>query len=321
MSTRISIPGLILNNFRATFHYDFPYKSKLQQDRVVLESSDGVRFHFPLQDLIGASTVFADASQLAADDNHLRPIISISAPTVALHQFLVVLRQLLRHTDEQLDELYYTVVSPDFIIATIRIAHILDAPAVARGLSSQVGLDIYLRYAINRTFDELGPMPNDKTPLSPRQCDSVDMSFSLCPNDEFQRASILLQEINPSAAQSLVQFHHNRQKAIRAVEQWWSTGVRVGRVLRSDRPSPTLHHRGCKRRFASRHAFLRELPKIAPAAMLALASSKSKKERGDRVGTILADHASGCRGCLARLEGVYVPALRSFNANFPATLK
>jgi hypothetical protein len=321
MSTRISIPGLILNKFRASFHYDFPYESTLRQDRVVLESSDGVRFHFPLQYLIDTSTVFADASQLAADDNHLRPIIPIASSTEALHHFLIVLRQSQSPAKEQVNELHYSVVTPGTIIATIRIAHMLDTPALARGLSSQVGLDIYLKYAINQTFNEVGPTSGDKTHTSPRQRDPVDISFSLCPNDQFQRAFVLLRETNPSAAQSLLNFHNDRQKAIRAMEQWWSTGVRVGRVLRSDRPPPTLHRRGCKRRSASGYAFARELPRITPASMLALSMSKSKKEREERVGQILAGRANGCKGCLARLEGVYMPALRSFNANFPASPK
>ena len=62
MSTRIFVPGLILGMYRATFHHDFTYESTLRQDRVVLESTDGVRFRFPLEDLIDTSMVFADAS-------------------------------------------------------------------------------------------------------------------------------------------------------------------------------------------------------------------------------------------------------------------
>ena len=316
MSTRI----LILTQFRATFHQDFPYESALRQNRVVLESSDCVRFHFLLQNLIDASTVFADASMLESD-NDLRPVIQIFAPAVALHHFLMVLRQSLSQTKEQREKMKYLVVTPGIVFASVRIAHILDAPAVARGLLSQIGLDIYTRYAINQTFSELGPASGGNAQPSPRQRGQVDISFSLDPDEQFQRALILLRETNPSAARSLLKFHHDRQKAIRVVEQWWTTGVPVGRVLRSDRPSPTLHDRGCKRRFASEHAFVRELAKIVPTAMVALASSNSKNDRVRNVGKILAGHADGCKGCLARLEAVYVPALRSFNASFPASPK
>lgn len=243
------------------------------------------------------------------------------APTVALHHFLMILRQQLSHSKKQMDEARDLFVSPGTIFASIRIAHILDAPAVARGLLSDVGLDAYLRYTINQTFDEVKPKLSDFRQTSPHLRDPIDISFSLNPDDPFQRALILLRETNPSAAQSLFKFHNDRQKAIREVEQWCSTGVGIGRVLRSDRPPPTLHHRGCKRRFASGYAFARELPKLIPTAMVALAKSKSKKERVRNVGKILSCHAGGCSGCLARLEAVYMPALRSFNANFPASPK
>ena len=306
--------------YRATFHHDFPYEATLRQDRVVLESTDGVRFHFPLEDLIDTSMVFADAS-LLADGDELRPIILMFAPTAALYYFLMTLRQLSKREWRSTEERKPLIVTPETTVATIRIAHILDAPVVARGLLSQVGLDVYLRYAINHTFEEIKPVFADYRQPSPRLRDPVDISFSLNPDDQFQRALTLLREINPSATQSLLNFHHDRQKALRAVEQWWTTGVRVGRVLRSDRPAPTLHDRGCKRRFASEYAFARELPKTVPTSMVALALSKSKKERVKNVGTILAGRADGCKGCLTRLEGVYMPALRIFNANFPASPK
>ena len=243
------------------------------------------------------------------------------APTAALYFFLMILRQLSKPGCRPMEERRPLIVPPETTIATIRIAHILDAPVAARGLLSQVGLDVYLRYAINHTFDEIKPIFADYRQPSPLLRYPVDITFSLNPVDQLQRALTLLREINPSATQSLLNFHHDRQKAIRAVEQWWTTGVRVGRVLRSDRPAPTLHDRGCKRRFAAGYAFARELPKLTPAAMLALSMSKSKKEREERIGKILAGRASGCKGCLARLEGVYMPELRSLNANFPASPK
>lgn len=65
MSTLMSVPGWILNRFQTTFHPDYPYDVHHRWDRVILESSEGVRFHMDRQALILASTVFADASGLA----------------------------------------------------------------------------------------------------------------------------------------------------------------------------------------------------------------------------------------------------------------
>lgn len=321
MSTQTLIPGLFLSRFRATFHPDFPYNSSPRQNTVILESAEGVRFHFSLPILLDSSTVFADASALACDDHASRPILLMFASTAGLHYFLTILEQSRRHSVKQNEDRKESAVTPETTIAAIRITHILDAPTVARYVLSRVGVDVYLRFAMERLFEEKKPLYEHFRHPPLRLRGPADISFSLHPHEQYERSVMLLQEINPSAAKTLVKFHDDRQKAVRAVEQWWSTGIRVGRVLRSDRPPQTMHQRSCKKRFASKYAFARDLPKIVPRALVVLAKSKSKIERARNIGASLMNHANGCKGCLTRLEAVYMPALRSFDADFPAIPK
>lgn len=212
-------------------------------------------------------------------------------------------------------------VEPTTTIAAIRIAHVLNAPIIGRKMSMQGGLDVYLRYAIERTFEEEGSRLEGTKHHTSRLRDASDLSFHLRPHDRYQRALQLLQEVNPGAIASLVRFHDDRLEAMWAIKQWWRTGVRSGRVLRSSRSPSASHSRTCKRRFDAGRFLTRHLPKLEPNCMVALAKATTKMERAKDVGAILAGHAKGCKGCLARLEAVYMSALRSFNVDFPTIPK
>ena len=335
MSTQTTTSTDVIAEFRTTFHRDFPYDVRYQSDNVILESSEGVRFHFKRQALIDDSTIFADASVLASDVDTPQPIVFTFAPTAGLHYFLVLLQRPPRPPTKLNEEPEPLPVTQSTTADAIRIAHILDAPAIGRAILYQGGLDIYLRYAIERSFEDVKPtMDNLKHPIT-RLRDPVDISFSLNLNDQYQRSLELMQEINPAAVKSLVKFHQHRQKALCAFEQWWSTGVPGGPVLRSEIPVEVGHNGDCRKRqiienggarFKNAYARFenpsaRAVPRIVPAALIALAKSKSEKERKESLREILAGCASECKGCLARLEGIYMPALRSFNASFAASPK
>jgi hypothetical protein len=246
MSTRVLIPGSILNKFRATFHHDYPYDFRYRWDNVILESSEGVRFHFDRQALIGDSTIFADASVLASNGDTLQPIVFTFAPTAGLHYFLMLPQQPSRPGNKPNEEPEPLTVTQGTTADTIQIAHVLDAPAVGRAILHQGRLDVCLRYAIERSFQNIKPTADDvKHPIT-RFRDPIDISFSLNLNDRYQRILQLLQEINPAAVKSLVEFHHHRQNALCAISQWWSTGIPVGRLLRSDLPPKIIHNQDCK---------------------------------------------------------------------------
>jgi hypothetical protein len=302
------------DRFQTTFHPDYPYDGRHQFDLVILESSEGVRFHFDRQTLINDLSVFAEASVLANEVDILQPIVFTFAPTAGLHYFLMLLRQPPYKPDEEPEPM---AVTQSTTIAAIRIAHILDAPGVGRKILHQDGLDVYLRYIIERAFEEERSILDDLKHPTPRVRDPADVSFTLNPYDRYQRSLELVQEINPSAARSLVTFHNNRQEAIYAIKEWWGTGIDVGRILRSDRPAQTAHHRSCSRRFDLERSFARDLPKLVAGAVITLSRAKTRRERAKSVGDVLSFHSNGCRGCLTRLEAVYMPALRSFDAQVP----
>jgi hypothetical protein len=280
MSTQTTTSSDVLAEFRTTFHRDFPYDVRFQSDNVILESSEGVRFHFKRQALIDDSTIFADASVLAFDMDTPQPIVFTFAPTAGLHYFLMLLRHPPRPPNKPNEEPEPLPVKQGTTADAIRIAHILDAPAIGRAILHHDGLDIYLRYAIERSFEDVKPtMDNLKHPIT-RLRDPVDISFSLNLNDQYQRRLELIQEINPAAVKSLVKFHQHRQKALCAFEQWWNTGVPVGPVLRNAIPVKVRHNRDCFIRLFPQNAYSAlEVPIIVPAALIALAKSKSEKDR------------------------------------------
>lgn len=322
MSTRIVIPGPTLNEFRSTFNKDFPYLHSRWRDHIVLESFEGVRFQFPLDVVIHCSPVFAHASSLAHKDHgHVRPVVMTFASTPGLRYLLLLLRQSYCSTDDTASRNKVLKASGQDTAAAIRIAHILDTPLVGRAILARTDIDVYMRYVVEHTFETPSPTDRDVwlSPLGVRV--PPDLSFILHPQGHFQRSIQLLQEINPSAVRNLATFHHHRSTAISVLKQWLITGIPLGRVLRSDRRSQFTHRRACKASRSSEVAFTRRLPNIVPKAMALLAKSKSKAERLRNIGALLAREAKGCSGCLTRLESVYMPALRSFDAAFPAMPK
>jgi hypothetical protein len=320
MSCRVTIPLSLLNNFRATFHQLYPYDHTFRHDRVVLESAEGVHFHYPLQLLIDNSIVFSHASVMALQEDGIQPIVLTFAPAAALCYFLAILPQSSQVIDSH-NRKGRKYASPTTIIGAVRIAHILEAPTVGRTVLKRKDLDMYLRYAIERIFDWPNTIQDDSKNTSSRPHDISDLSFSLNSWDQYEQSLELLEEINPVAAKHLTKFHHTRQNTISTLKQWLSIGIPLDRVLRSDRPTQVIHHRSCKARFDSGSAFARRLPDVVPKAMALLAKSKSKIERTRNIKALLVREAKGCSGCLTRLESVYMPALRSFDAAFTAVPK
>jgi hypothetical protein len=188
MSTQAVMPPLIREFFRQTFDPHFPYDNYYHQNKVVLESSEGIRFHFPLQTLIDYSNVFADASTVT-DPNRAthRPVPLTFASTAGLRFYLRMLERV-RRSDDGVEVLHHELAFTDTVIAAIRIAHVLDSPTFARALLRRPGLDVYLKYVIEQAF-ALPPQTRERTKISRSGSRNMaDVSFSLDPVRMYRRS-------------------------------------------------------------------------------------------------------------------------------------
>lgn len=300
---------------RLTFHPEFLYKHQHRRTSVVLESVDGAHFHVPLDILTRYSTVFAAAASMPIPEfAHTKPISLCFASTWALLYALMTLRDC--DKEEAIDSAHRTV-TPDVVPAAARIAHILDIPIVAKVILTNQNLDVYLRYAIDHMFDDV---KRDRIVKSSRTAATIDLSFSLYPLVErYRRAIDILMLANPSASPPIAEFYHRRHAALETLRKWWTTGEPVGRILRSDLPPKIVHKRRCKARKHTDETFRRHLSDIAALALSELSRAKTVGQRSKAVIGIVASQAAGCRGCLNKLEAIFMPALRVFNANFPAS--
>jgi hypothetical protein len=145
MSDHKTTSNKFLDEFR-NFHSDFPYNHSEWRNNLVLESREGVRFHFPGKKLIAASAFFAGAPILTPsedeapipDQGRLQPIPLTFASSACLCHLLVVLRNTTigeakasRRSSSQskIQEPLWRVV-----IDTVRIADVLEAPELARAV-------------------------------------------------------------------------------------------------------------------------------------------------------------------------------------------
>jgi hypothetical protein len=100
MSSHTTPPTEFLDEFRTTFHRDFPYDYTRWRDNLVLESREGIRSHFASQIFIDASAFFAGAPISTPSDDEepipghgrLQPIPLAFASSPALRYLLIVLR-------------------------------------------------------------------------------------------------------------------------------------------------------------------------------------------------------------------------------------
>jgi hypothetical protein len=305
----------IIDQSRPTFHPDFLYRHKDWRTSVILVSDDATHFHVSLGLLARYSTVFAGAASIPAPEfASIDPITLSFAPTWALYYILMTLRNWQRNDAVGLARRF---VTPDVIPQAARIAHILDIPIIAKVMLASQDLDVYIRYAIDHMF--VAGEQDRVNRFASRAITKTDISFSLYPLDRYRRAIDLLMLANPAAIDSLAKFYHRRQAALRELRKWWSTGEPVGRVLRSDLPPKIVHTRRCEARYYFGKSFRRQLSPIALLALGELSRAKTTGQRTKCVISIIASQAAGCRGCLDKLEAIFMPALRVFNASFPAS--
>jgi hypothetical protein len=309
--------GDTVDQGRLTFHPDFLYKHQYWRSSIILVSDEGTHFHVRLRLLIRHSTVFADATSIPTPEyTAIEPVTLTFAPTSALAYVLTLLRDWDRGSHAEITEIYVTQKA---ILAAARIAHVLDMPIVGKIILASQDLDVYMRYAIERMVDSLEGNAQALSKPTNRGGGGTDLSFSLYPHGQYRRAHDLLSEASPSTIDRLAKFHARRKTALAVLRQWWTTGEPLGRVLRSDHSPSIAHKSHCKAKHDSKDQLRRDAKAIATKALTALAGATTTGQRSKRVIEVVAAKAGGCRGCLARLEAVYMPALRVFNASFPAS--
>jgi hypothetical protein len=301
---------------RIEFHPDFLYEHKHWSTRLIIVSNDGTHFRVPMKLLADHSTVFAGALSIPSTAyTALQPVPLAFASISALLYILTLLRgwEAADHSN-----MCSQSVTSKVIFAASRIVLVLDMPLVGKMILASQRLDVYTRYAIVLMLESLEISDCTKKPVY-LSATTTDLSFSQQPHGQFRRAHDLLLESNSSASVRLAVFHARRKTALIVLRQWWTTGEPLGRVLRSDRPPTIVHKLDCKKMNHDDNRFRQTLTRITPMALAGLAAAKTTGQRTKNVIAVVAAEAGECRGCLARLEAVYMPALRVFNASFPAS--
>jgi len=331
MSNQSTAPDEFLDEFRSSFHRDFPYDPYRWRDNLVLESREGVRFHFASQILIDASAFFAGAPVSTPLDNEepipghgrLQPIPLAFASSPSLRYLLIVLRQTssIRNAKPlRLFSMGNARQEPpwEITIESVRVAEILDAPGLARAILKRSRLDACYRRSILDALD----IPNtDSAHLSTpgQKAGASDLSFSLDTNIHYRQCYNLLKELNPKALNGLTRLHIGRTAAITVLRQAWQEPATRLLEKACSAESRRMHDVTCNTRMLSTSAVRRQMKVLTPIMMDVLAMAKSKHQRTSKIRAMLSPRFNGCRGCLDDLSGVYTPALRRFQEDFPAS--
>ena len=318
MSTEPAISSAYLRSFHRHFQFDVLHWST----NLVLESAQGVRFHFPSQPLISASTIFAHAALLSCnEEDRLKPIPLTFAPTIGLHCFLWMLRP---HFDDQCRRLSGRLRAPlDCAISALRIAHILDVSAMGKTLMEYTDLDAYLLSAIEDAAE--GPMPRAEYLLAllagyPTNDTIRDGLFGLRTAFDFAWDPTPIREFDPSVSEAVFQFNAVQQYEIAVLHRWLSSGAHPVPTLRDDWNYPYIQHgKICPCHPKDFKDFARRLSLIAPQAMDALANSHSRFERSRRIRNLISKTSERCSGCAVQYEAVYNPAIQNFDQRFWAS--
>ena len=200
----------------------------------------------------------------------------------------------------------------------MRVAEILDAPALAKIILKQSGLDAYHRRLIEDALDI--PNTDRVNPSKPGlKDDTPDLSFSLDIEIHYRRCYDLLRELNSKSLTDLNRVHLQRIIAIADLLAGWEDPATrlLERACSSE--SRRMHDETCNTRMLSTRAVRHQMKSLTPIMMDALAKAKSKAQRTAKIRAMLSPRVNGCRGCLDDLSGVYMPALKRFQEDFPAS--
>lgn len=312
-----------------TFHRDFEYDHTRWRDNLVLESREGIRFHFSAQNLIDASGFFAGAP-VPTPPEHEQPVpghgrlqaIPLSfASSTSLRYLLIVLHQISttrKAKTQRLPSMDAASREPlwSITIQSVRIAEILDAPNLARKVLERSGLDAYHRFVVEDALAIRSLVPVD-TAGSSRNGTTFDASFSLETDIQYKRCFDLLKELNPRGLDELIRVHHMRKAAISDTLRAWrepSTHL-LKRACSAN--YKRVHDPGCNTRMVSVEAERDRFRSMVPVMMGVLATARTIRQRRSKIRAMLSIRVNGCRGCLDDLNSVYTPGLRIFQNTFP----
>ena len=325
MSTHTTTPSDDLDEFRNTFHPDFPYDDTQWRENLVIQSGDGVLFHFTEKILIDNSCVFAGAFGITPSSHELpipgvgrlESIPSTVASSIALRYFLFILLILpdsVSNSEKQRkSEVQTTRQEPsrEIIIEVERIADFLDSPAWVRIMFKRESLNVYERYTIEKMFESTTPQRPAGPRLPARGRIGADLSFSLDIDSRYERCLETLKKYNPQAQDSLRTFYHARKLVIADTLYAWKNPSADLASRASSHKSKRIHDPECLRIIWSKS--ISDLMKeLSPIMMKVLSESKTKSQRTSNILGLLSPPAKGCRGCLNDLRMLYLPALQKF---------
>lgn len=326
ISSRNIMPTEFLDEFRVSFHRDFPYNHKQWRESLVLESRDGIRFHFLAQSLINASAFFAGApvpipseSELPVPGHgRLQPIPLTFASFLSLHHLLSVLRQsrLTRKT-KALENSTLSQPIWNVVIEAVRVADILEAPDLVRTILKRTDLDIYHRSVMETACGIQEQETAKGGGLS-------NISFNLNTLDQYERCYHFLKEVYPGALADLKQMDRRRATALTNIVDAWTGRTKPVRHLLIRAHWSNLrraHEIGCSTRMSLLGEDWDKVQEFAPVMMEILAAAKTKRQRTSKIRAMLSPRVNGCRGCLGDLARVYMPALKRFQTEFPEMAK
>jgi hypothetical protein len=333
MSSPILEPGEDHEEFGSTFDLDFPYDQAGWRNNLVLESLDGVRFHFPAKVLIDASEFFAgapvstpsDGEQPIPGSGRLQPIPLTFASSESLGYFLIVVRE--EHHNPATDPALVPSFSdvrrdPSWEILTqaLRIANPLDAPGFAVAVLGRSKLDVYQSFAIAEAFEINAP--DVATASAARENrHGTDVSFSLEHGEQRRKCVSFIEEFNPRvlkcARRPLDRFERRRKTAILdTVCAMTNPSTRL-LMWGCSRRTPRIHSLFCDSRLLTTETLRARMEEVAPIIMQAVSTARTVSDRVPAIRTALYHRVNGCGGCLGYLKIVYMPALMRFQMEFP----
>jgi hypothetical protein len=317
------MPTEFLDQFRASFHRDFPYDHKQWRDSLVLESREGIRFHFLAQSLINASAFFAGAPVSIPSETEipvpghgrLQPIPLMFASSLSLQHLLSVLRQSpIKRKTKAGEKSILSEPSWNVVIEAVRVADILEAPDLVKMILKRTDLDIHHRSVIETACGVLEQQPTKGGEMS-------DISFNLDTSDQYQRCHRFFENFYPSALAVLERMDRRRKTAIANIRHAWTEPDPQLLVRACSSKSKRAHAIGCNTRMISVYGVLNRMQESAPIMMEVLAAAKTKRQRTSKIRAMLSPRVNGCRGCLGDLARVYMPALKIFQTEFPEMAK
>ena len=149
--------------------------------------------------------------------------------------------------------------------------------------------------------------------------DTPDLSFSLDTEIDYRHCYNLLKELNPRALDDLLRVHVRRTAVISDLRAAWQNPPTRLLERACSAQSRRIHDETCNTRMLSTRAVRHQMESSTPAMLDVLAMAKSKSQRTSKIRAMLLSRFNGCRGCLDDLSGVYMPALKRFQEDFPAS--